>query len=394
MTAIQRWIKNIALILVSVTIAILICEAAVRLLGLGGTTLTRGMLHQYDPDAGWRCYPDLDAYYVLPDSFKVRVRSNSKGLRDSEKPFSKAQGVRRIVVLGDSFMWGYGVENEETFSAVLQETIPGSETINFGVNGYGTVQELIRLETEGLKYKPDVTVLTFVWNDLEDNFDDKNGGRPIAVIEQDNSLRIENRPVRKRWKSPIKQWFRHHSHLFRFVEYRVEILKHMLKDYRRAGQLNIKVIEPGVAFAAGNSSNMAGVKFSMIDIYDSPSKQIDQAWKVMHLLLDKMNQLATRDGGRLVVVYAASIEAVNQEIFTKLSRKTVSDKRSEAIDWDRPSKRLGEICKDLQIQYINLNPVFRRHNQPSRLFLKRNPHWSAAGHRLAAETVAATIGGF
>lgn len=389
-----RWIKNIALMVVSITIALLICEGSVRIFGLGGTSLTRGMLHQYDPDAGWRCYPNLDTRYILPESFNVRVRCNSQGLRDSEKRFAKPPGIRRIVVLGDSFMWGYGVENEEMFSAVLQDLISGSETVNFGVNGYSTVQELVRLEIEGLRYEPDVTVLVFVWNDLEDNFDDKHGGRPVAVLEEDNSLRIANRPVRRHWKSPLKQWFRHHSHLFRFGEYNIELLKLKFRDNQRADLSIPKIPAPGVAFAAENDKKTARMKFSMTDIYAAPGPEIDFAWKAIEVLLGRIKQLATKEGGRLVVVYAASLEAVDRGIFVKLIRKFGQDPDSMAFNWDRPSNRLGEVCAALDIPYVNLNPVFRQQFKKTELFLKKNPHWSMAGHRLAAQTVAEKIKGF
>ena len=389
-----RWIKNIALMVVSITIALLICEGSVRIFGLGGTSLTRGMLHQYDPDAGWRCYPNLDTRYILPESFNVRVRCNSQGLRDSEKRFAKPPGIRRIVVLGDSFMWGYGVENEEMFSAVLQDLISGSETVNFGVNGYSTVQELVRLEIEGLRYEPDVTVLVFVWNDLEDNFDDKHGGRPVAVLEEDNSLRIANRPVRRHWKSPLKQWFRHHSHLFRFGEYNIELLKLKFRDNQRADLSIPKIPAPGVAFADENDKKTARMKFSMTDIYAAPGPEIDFAWKAIEVLLGRIKQMATKEGGRLVVVYAASLEAVDRGIFAKLIRKFGQDPDSMAFNWDRPSNRLGEVCAALDIPYVNLNPVFRQQFKKTELFLKKNPHWSMAGHRLAAQTVAEKIKGF
>jgi hypothetical protein len=390
----NRWIKNFSLTAASIVIALLICEGIVRILGLGGTALTRGMLHQFDPQAGWRCYPNLDARYSLPGSFNVRVRCNSRGLRDSDKSYSKPSGTRRIIVLGDSFMWGYGVENTEMFSAVLQDLVPDSETVNFGVNGYSTVQEFVRLETEGMRYEPDVTVLVFVWNDLEDNFDDKRGGRPVAVIQDNNRLRIANRPVRRRWKSPVQQWFRHHSHLFRFGEYNLELLKHKLKGKQRAADWMPGAPVSGIAFAADSEQPNNRMKFSVSDIYAEPNREINLAWNAMRLLLLKIKQLATRDGGRLVVVYAASLESVNRRVFNRVLREAGHDPKSSAFNWNRPSDRLKTLCKALDITYVDLNPVFRRHLKKGPLFLKKNPHWSAAGHRLAAQTVAKRIKDF
>ena len=115
-------------------------------------------------------------------------------------------------------------------------------------------------------------MLVFVWNDLEDNFDDKKGGRPVAVIEKDNTLRIANRPVKRRWKSPVRQWFRHHSHLFRFGEYNLELMKLQFKDKKRADHRIARDPEPGVDFATDKKRKKARMKFSIADIYAPPGK--------------------------------------------------------------------------------------------------------------------------
>ena len=94
------------------------------LFGGGQSTLTRGQLHAYDADAGWTCAPDLDSRYIQPGSFDVRIMTNSRGLRDEEIAERKAPGVRRIAVLGDSYMWGYGVENDEMFASVRSGRCP------------------------------------------------------------------------------------------------------------------------------------------------------------------------------------------------------------------------------------------------------------------------------
>jgi hypothetical protein len=111
----------------------------------------------------------------------------------------------------------------------------------------------------------------------------------------------------------------------------------------------------------------------------------------MRLLLSKAKILAESDGGSLIVVYVAMKEAMDMQIFGTEMRRAGLNPESGILDWDRPSNKLGEICSGLEIQYVDLTPVFRRQPEPHALFLKKNAHWSAAGHRLAAETVAARI---
>jgi lysophospholipase L1-like esterase len=71
-------------------------------------------------------------------------------------------------VLGDSFAWGYGVEESERFSQLLEESLE-VEVINAGVSGYSTDQELLWYKDEGVKYETDLVVLAFTGNDVGDN---------------------------------------------------------------------------------------------------------------------------------------------------------------------------------------------------------------------------------
>ena len=72
----------------------------------------------------------------------------------------------RIVVLGDSFTFGEEVEDFETYPAYLEQLIPNSEVINFGVHGYGLDQMLLRLQQVGLSYQPDIVIFAFINDDL------------------------------------------------------------------------------------------------------------------------------------------------------------------------------------------------------------------------------------
>jgi hypothetical protein len=89
-------------------------------------------------------------------------------LRDREHSYERPDGVKRILVLGDSFAWGYGVEAQDRFSQRL-ETSLGVEVINAAVSGYGTDQEWLWLRTEGVKYEFDGIVLVMAGNDVGDN---------------------------------------------------------------------------------------------------------------------------------------------------------------------------------------------------------------------------------
>ena len=110
------------------------------------------VFYKYDRFLGWKNKPLSEGYFTMPDSTTF-VKINSKGLRDKEYQYDKQRGVFRILVLGDSFTWGYGVELKEIFTERLENMLGKNvEVLNAGVTGYGTDQEMLFLEQEGLKY--------------------------------------------------------------------------------------------------------------------------------------------------------------------------------------------------------------------------------------------------
>ena len=106
---------------------------------------------------------------------EVPIRTNSLGLRSAEIEPAKPAGVFRILVLGDSVTFGWGVRVEDAFPSQLASLLatlrPNDrfEVINAGVSGYGTWQELLWLRQTGLKLDPDVVIVQAHLNDAADN---------------------------------------------------------------------------------------------------------------------------------------------------------------------------------------------------------------------------------
>lgn len=105
----------------------------------------------------------------------VPVSINSQGLRDREFALEKPAGVYRIMMLGDSTTFGWGVKEEDTAAKFLErklnEHLPAGynrvEVMNTGVGNYDTVQEVRYYEAIGWKYQPDLVILVFFINDPE-----------------------------------------------------------------------------------------------------------------------------------------------------------------------------------------------------------------------------------
>ncbi len=114
---------------------------------------------------------DPRGYFEMGNT--IAHESNSVGWRDREHSLEKPSSVFRILGLGDSYLWGQGVKRNDVclakLSRILQDTIPDKdvETINAGVSAFNTENQFDQLKNVGLAYNPDLVILHFVLNDVE-----------------------------------------------------------------------------------------------------------------------------------------------------------------------------------------------------------------------------------
>ena len=101
------------------------------------------------------------------------LTTNELGFRGRPYPVEKPEGVVRIVGIGDSFMFGLGVDDEATYLTQAEDLLEAGsdaqkwQVVNTGVPGYNGVMEVEALRDVGLAFSPDVVVMGFAGNDLD-----------------------------------------------------------------------------------------------------------------------------------------------------------------------------------------------------------------------------------
>ncbi len=160
---------NLTLIIISTLFTLFLSEIALRLMGFKPMYVSpeRDQFWKYDPVLGWAHQPGQEGIFETPQ-FRTYVRINEKSLRDRSHSYKRQNARGRVLVLGDSFAWGYGVEESERFSQLLEKSMD-AEVINAGVSGYSTDQELLWYKNEGIKYETDLVILELAGNDVGDN---------------------------------------------------------------------------------------------------------------------------------------------------------------------------------------------------------------------------------
>ncbi len=120
-----------------------------------------------DPRIVYELVPGLDVTFL-----GAPLRTNADGFRGPAVPPARTRPAVRVVGLGDSVMFGWGVSEEDSYLArlapLMEATSAGVawEVVNTAVPGYNTVMEVATLEAKGLRFDPDLVILNFVGNDL------------------------------------------------------------------------------------------------------------------------------------------------------------------------------------------------------------------------------------
>jgi lysophospholipase L1-like esterase len=226
----RTYVLNIAPRTFLMNAVLLICSVAIALF------ITEAYFRWFNPQPIIPRYVETSPYGIRKNIGNVRgtmivpeyrhaFTTNSQGFRGmKEYSLQKPPGVYRVIVLGDSVALGHGVEDSETFAAVLERELSKSrptEVINMGVSGFGTAEELIQLQHVGWAYQPDLIVLTYFQNDPYNNVVSK-----LFAVENNTLIQSEKSFVpaifiRDRLYSiPGYSWLCQRSHLMNFVRNR------------------------------------------------------------------------------------------------------------------------------------------------------------------------------
>jgi len=159
-------IKNSILLIASLIFCLIGSEIAIRIWNFPISKPGLNQLHQPSPSLGWELIPEAFGTGSLGEFYKI----NSLGYRGPEFTVKRQIGIHRIMITGDSFTFGSGVNYEDTYGAQLGKILNDKnihcEVINCGVIGYQMWQNYEKLERKLLPYQPDLIILGLFQDDL------------------------------------------------------------------------------------------------------------------------------------------------------------------------------------------------------------------------------------
>ena len=168
-------------------LSLLLSEGILRIIE-NPNMIVEGNIFERDEVLGTKLIPYTNMYITFkteatgrtnPETIHIDI--NSKGIRDHA--FFTIKDRQRIIILGDSFVMGWEVQEEDTISENLEVLLNNTEVLNFGVSGYGTIQYYLLLREEALQYNPDIVITTISHNDGRDNvgFSQYSGKSPDTL---------------------------------------------------------------------------------------------------------------------------------------------------------------------------------------------------------------------
>ncbi|HET6203886.1 MAG TPA: GDSL-type esterase/lipase family protein [Planctomycetota bacterium] len=269
----RRALTRLAVFLLALLLAALAVEAAVSLFDpfgvLDGFDMERYQNELVELLPGspriFRHRPDRELRFR-----RWSIRTNADGLRGPERQKPKPPDVKRVLFVGDSVVFGWGVNEEDTFVALVEAALARRgryECVNLGHLFHDTTQEAAAFADVGLAYEPDLVLLVFVDNDVVPTQEYYGGAatRPAATEAARRAIRRLERLAKLRPLLP-----RTHALLsYLFVQATPEAQTGAVEQWKALGL----DLEKGWALAREGIVRMRdlsaarGARFAVLDLY-------------------------------------------------------------------------------------------------------------------------------
>lgn len=353
---------KLAVLALGFALAITGAECALRLFWTPTITIhteTRGD----HPDYGFAPLAGTTGRFARTE-YNVEFRHSAQRMRtDRIFKTERDKGTRaRVLFLGDSFTYSIGTELRDSFSSKIAARWPDVEVINAACTGYGEREELAVLDKLGGTLKPDLAVISFFWNDVEDIL----RLEPAYSINPDGKVRRTHPPVSE--SAPLALWPTQVSlpqskwktcYLFEIFRESTAAARRKYADKARPNQINTQ-------------------------------QQLDEAW----LLLDEQFRLiklrADEIGAKLIVTHIPDYSLINPaSIISSVKPLNFNTSERLAQTCAKHGIAMHDALPALKAAYESRGGVTGAKTAP--LYYETDRHLTAEGNAVIADFLASIL---
>ncbi len=278
-------------------------------------------------------------YRINKACFSTTYEFNSLGFRDDE--FSVQSKKKRVVVLGDSFMEGFGVEREELLSDRL-ENLSGFEHLNFGVSDKGPTQEFVLYDSIASKFEHDAIIWSvFPLNDFVDDDPNLKTAETIKPCWEgkypDYQLKFFPKDAPD---LPEKSWFKRFFKSYTYTYNGLFYIKQRL------------------------TANSGVEKGKISDYFNYTDDQLDR----IKYSMERMRESAGNRPISMICIPSA------YELEKALSK-----------DQKNVESELSKYANELNIEFFGLFDYFQKKEDIYAFYHSCDSHWNAGGHEQIAK---------
>ena len=296
---------------------------------IGQISSSKGALIQEDPKCSK--YDDSLFYTLRPGqcrykgmAFDTLYNINSQGLRDNEESLNKPE----IIVLGDSYAMGWGVEQDETFADLIEKST-GLKTLNTAISSYGTARQYLILQRQDLSNLKHI-VIQYCANDYAENKSFIESGYKLNVSEESVYQNMVNNKQKKIKKS---------------------------KRPFRASLIFIRELVRDIKFAMGIKGKNSKDK----ELLNNVNHQ--KEFYDLSLVINKIRELAGKDVNIILFESHIGYDRVNSELFNYFSKNKMDN-----------------------LKVFDSNKIIKKED-----YLMMDAHYNSSGHKKLANKIVKII---
>jgi hypothetical protein len=355
----------------STIVCLIVLEVVVRF--VEPKNVLREHFERPDPVYHHRFVPNARGFYKSLE-FNASYSINAIGLRDREISRKKPGGTKRVLMLGDSFTEGNGVEAKDAFPARVQALVDAAglpmkwEVINAGEGSYSPLLHYLLLKKQLIELEPDLVILNL---DLSDVYDDIQYTKLATFDASGEPLAVRAEPERTpgSWHAEaayvLKDFVKEHTRLYNFLRRRIAPL--FMAKPAAAGDVGVDVD-----------------KYAMLrDRYDH-ARTSDWSLTFGHILRIR-DLLAARGIPLWLAVYPYAHQISPREWHTG---RVFWNFEQNRVYTTEPQKTVEGLGRSKGIPVINMTDAFlQRSKTEFPLYFPFDGHFLPAGHAVAAEAI-------